>query len=50
MPVLPELLAANHRSHPLVPRSIPISGFVYDVKTGRLIEVPEASRIGAAAD
>jgi carbonic anhydrase len=37
------------RSHPLVPASIPISGFVYDVKTGRLNEVAEASRIGAAA-
>src|SRR5437867_583568 len=36
------------RSHPLVPHSIPISGFIYDVKTGRLTEVPEASRIGAA--
>ena len=36
------------RSHPLVPPTIPISGFVYDVKTGRLIEVAEASRVGAA--
>lgn len=35
------------RNHPLVPRSIPIYGFVYDVKTGRLIEVPEATKIGA---
>jgi carbonic anhydrase len=34
------------RHHPLVPRDIPIYGFVYDVKTGRLIEVPEASEIG----
>jgi carbonic anhydrase len=30
------------RTHPLVPREIPIYGYVYDVKTGRLIEVPEA--------
>jgi carbonic anhydrase len=37
------------RSHPLVPRAIPISGYVYDVKTGRLNEVPEATRAGAAA-
>jgi carbonic anhydrase len=37
------------RSHPLVPRAIPISGYVYDVKTGRLNEVPEATRAGAAS-
>jgi carbonic anhydrase len=36
------------RNHPLVPKTIPIYGFVYDVKTGRLIEVPEATEIGAA--
>lgn len=36
------------RSHPLVPDSIPIYGFIYDVKSGRLIEVAEASRIGRA--
>jgi carbonic anhydrase len=34
------------RSHPLVPRDIPIYGFVYDVATGRLNEVPEASQAG----
>src|SRR4051794_25127173 len=27
------------RSHPLVPRDIPIYGYIYDVKTGRLLEV-----------
>ena len=37
------------RSHPLVPRNIPIYGYIYDVKTGRLIEVPEATRIGRPA-
>ena len=37
------------RSHPLVPRDIPIYGYLYDVKTGRLIEVPEATRSGRAA-
>ncbi len=37
------------RSHPLVPRYIPIYGYIYDVTSGRLIEVPEATRIGAAA-
>ncbi len=36
------------RSHPLVPHSIPIYGFVYDVKTGKLIEVPDATKIGKA--
>ncbi|MCZ7626975.1 MAG: carbonic anhydrase [Candidatus Methylomirabilota bacterium] len=34
------------RTHPLVPRTIPIYGYIYDVRTGRLIEVPEAIRIG----
>jgi carbonic anhydrase len=34
------------RSHSLVPREIPIWGFVYDVKTGRLVEVPEATKVG----
>ena len=37
------------RSHPLVPREIPIWGFVYDVKTGRLVEVPEATEAGQSA-
>jgi carbonic anhydrase len=37
------------RSHPLVPRDIPIWGFVYDVKTGRLTEVPEASEAGQSS-
>jgi carbonic anhydrase len=31
------------RSHPLVPREIPIHGFLYDVKTGRLEPVAEAA-------
>lgn len=37
------------RSHPLVPKSIPIYGYVYDVKTGRLNEVPEATAAGQAS-
>jgi carbonic anhydrase len=37
------------RSHPLVPRDIAIYGYLYDVKSGRLVEVPEATRIGAAS-
>jgi carbonic anhydrase len=36
------------RRHPLVPASIPIYGYVYDVKTGSLIEVPAATRAGAS--
>ncbi len=35
------------RTHPLVPRDIPIYGYIYDVKTGQLVEVSEATRIGA---
>jgi carbonic anhydrase len=34
------------RNHPLVPRSIPIYGYLYDVKTGRLNDVREATEIG----
>ena len=37
------------RRHPLVPPTIPIYGYLYDVKTGALVEVPEATEIGAAA-
>jgi carbonic anhydrase len=37
------------RAHPLVPASVPIYGYVYDVKNGRLIEVPKATKIGQAA-
>lgn len=36
------------RSHPLVPSAIPIYGYVYDVTTGRLVEVPEATEAGKA--
>ena len=36
------------RTHPLVPASIVIHGYVYDVHTGRLIVVEEAEKIGAA--
>jgi carbonic anhydrase len=34
------------RSHPLVPSSVEIYGYVYDVKAGGLIEVPEATKAG----
>ena len=36
------------RSHPLVPADVPIYGYIYDVKSGRLIEVPEATQAGKA--
>jgi carbonic anhydrase len=36
------------RSHPLVPGSVPIYGYIYDVKNGKLVEVPEATRVGQA--
>ncbi|MEW6039848.1 MAG: carbonic anhydrase [Pseudomonadota bacterium] len=37
------------RRHSLVPADIPIYGYIYDVRTGRLVEVPEATAAGAAA-
>jgi carbonic anhydrase len=37
------------RTHPLVPKSIPIYGFVYDVHSGKLIEVEGAQDVGKAA-
>jgi len=37
------------RNHPLVPTSIPIYGFVYDVHSGKLIEVQGATAVGKAA-
>jgi len=36
-------------THPLIPKSIPVYGFVYDVHSGKLIEVEDASAIGKAA-
>jgi carbonic anhydrase len=36
------------KSHPLVPAYIPIYGYIYDVKTGKLIEIPEATKAGRA--
>lgn len=34
------------KRHPLVPADIPVYGYIYDVKSGRLIEVPEATEAG----
>ncbi len=39
---------ARIRNHPLVPRTIPIYGFIYDVTSGRLVEVVEATKVGQA--
>jgi len=39
---------ARIRHHPLVPPAIPIYGYIYDVKAGKLNEVQEATRIGQA--
>ncbi len=37
------------RNHPLVPKDIPVYGYYYDVKTGKLVEVEKATKIGRAA-
>ena len=37
------------RQHPLVPKRIPIYGYIYNVRTGRLEEVKEATQVGAAS-
>ena len=34
------------RRHPLVPSTIAVYGYIYDVKTGQLVEVPKASEAG----
>ena len=36
------------REHPLVAKHIPIYGYVYQVESGRLVEVPAATDIGRA--
>jgi len=36
------------RNHPLVPKSIPVYGFLYDVRTGKLNEVAGSKALGAA--
>jgi len=37
------------RNHPLVPKSIPIYGHIYDVHSGKLLEVEGAQAVGKAA-
>jgi carbonic anhydrase len=38
---------ARIKAHPLVPKTIPVHGFIFDVKTGKLAEVDEAKALGA---
>jgi carbonic anhydrase len=40
---------ARIRAHPLVPARIPIYGYVYEVESGKLVEVSEATKVGKAA-
>jgi carbonic anhydrase len=37
------------RNHPLVPNDITIYGYIYDVKSGKLAEVSEATAPGKAS-
>ncbi|MCB1924218.1 MAG: carbonic anhydrase [Gammaproteobacteria bacterium] len=36
------------KAHPLVAANIPVYGYIYDCKSGRLVEVPEATAAGRA--
>jgi len=36
-------------AHPLIPRTIPVYGYLYDVKSGKLIEVASAKAAGTSA-
>ncbi len=37
------------RNSPLVPKSIPIYGYIYDVKSGKLVEIEGATAAGKAS-
>jgi len=39
---------ARIQTHPLVPKTIPVHGFIFDVKTGKLVEIDEGKKVGAA--
>jgi carbonic anhydrase len=45
--VVEDVLRIRH--HPRVPKYIPIYGYIYDVKSGKLIEIPEAAEAGRAS-
>jgi carbonic anhydrase len=36
------------KKHPLVPKHIPVYGYIYQVESGRLVEVPQATAAGRA--
>jgi carbonic anhydrase len=36
------------KNHPLVPKNIPVYGYIYDVKSGRLVEIEAATAAGVA--
>lgn len=40
---------ARIKKHPLVPKSIPVYGYIYDVKSGRLLEIEQATATGKAS-
>lgn len=40
---------ARIRNHPLIPKTIPVHGYIYDVKSGKLVEVEGAKALGASA-
>ena len=40
---------ARIRNHPLVPANVPIYGYIYDVKSGKLNEVADATAAGRAS-
>lgn len=37
------------KNHPLVPANIPVYGYIYDCRSGRLVEVPAATEAGRVA-
>ena len=41
--------APRIRNHPLIPKSIPIYGYIYNVRTGKLEEAPGATTVGKAS-
>jgi carbonic anhydrase len=40
---------ARIRNHDLVPKSIPVYGYLYDIRSGKLLEVEGARAVGACA-
>ncbi len=35
------------RAHPLVSPAVSLSGYIYDVRTGRLLEIPDTAAVGS---